>query len=320
VKRPHILLATDLSDEAQRAFGPVSQLADAIDACISLVHVVYVVAAAGQGATLGGPVGLPNYDVDREAAERALAKKAQALAPERHAANLVVSGGSVARSIVEVAQKEQADLIALATHGRTGFRRLVLGSVAEEVVRRSAVPVLCYPRLAKEPAGTRHIVIATDLEQGAQAFGPVAELARRLGARVTLVHVVSEPYARPSDTPLTPPMVRPETSGHERARAAIQLRFAPLVEGLTWEPHVVTHADPARGVLAAAEALGADVIALATGGRSGVSRLALGSVAETVLRHSFVPVLTVRRGPELGIFLYPLEPTPRCTPTRFHDA
>jgi nucleotide-binding universal stress UspA family protein len=58
----------------------------------------------------------------------------------------IVAGSDTPRAIVGYAEKNDVDLIALSTHGRTGFRHLVLGSVAEAVIRHSHIPVLVFPR------------------------------------------------------------------------------------------------------------------------------------------------------------------------------
>ena len=85
----------------------------------------------------------------REDAERHLAKVAEPLRDKGVRVGWAVRGGKAAEAIVAVAGEQQADLIAMATHGRTGLRRFFVGSVAEAVLRSASVPVLLF-RAAKE--------------------------------------------------------------------------------------------------------------------------------------------------------------------------
>ncbi len=141
-----ILLTSDLSDESERAFAPVAELARMMGASITLFHVVYDVAVAPHGAPLAPPVHPPDIQEQVEEARQALARH-RAKLPEDLAVDVdVLSADNVARAVADYAQEHGHDLIALSTHGRTGFRRLVLGSVAEAVIRHSHVPVLVFPR------------------------------------------------------------------------------------------------------------------------------------------------------------------------------
>jgi len=146
MKPRHILLTSDLSEEALRAFAPAGELARAAGAKITLFHVVLdLTDTAPQGGMLGTPIGLPDYESERRAAEHTLERQARILPPDVDATVRVVAGGRVARTIVEFAEEHGVDLIAMSTHGRSGARRLVLGSIAEGVLRHARVPVLCFP-------------------------------------------------------------------------------------------------------------------------------------------------------------------------------
>jgi nucleotide-binding universal stress UspA family protein len=145
MKIKHILLTSDLSDESARAFEPVAQLAAASGARVTLLHVVDDVPIPPAGAPLAPPLHAPDL-------EATAAKAKEKLEEERHRLGNVESTADVristdpARAIAEAATEHGADLIAISTHGRTGFRRLVLGSIAEGVVRHAHVPVLVFPR------------------------------------------------------------------------------------------------------------------------------------------------------------------------------
>lgn len=141
----HILLTSDLSDEATRAFESVAGLARSSGARITLLHVVQIMVEASTGGMLATPVLPPDLDQARRAAEAELEKQARALGKDVEVEILVVSGQNVSEVIAETARERGADLIALSTHGRSGLRRMILGSVAEGVLRHAHVPVICFP-------------------------------------------------------------------------------------------------------------------------------------------------------------------------------
>ncbi len=144
MKLRQILVTSDLSDESVRAFAPVASLARETGASIVLLHVVEDVPIVPYGAPLAGP--LPSADLGELTAAAKQALEGQ----KQHFEGLTVrcevrSSTSAAETIADTASDLGVDMIALSSHGRTGLRRLVLGSVAEAVVRHAHVPVLVFP-------------------------------------------------------------------------------------------------------------------------------------------------------------------------------
>lgn len=189
-------------------------------------------------------------------------------------------GGSPDRELLAYADRIPAAAFVMGTHGRTGLRRLFLGSVAERVIRRSPVPVLTVRQGIEGwgESGLHRILVAADLSPtmdralrwaGAVAAGSEADLEA--------VHVVETPAgAAPSGK-------------RQRIRAAYGESGAPEVELKV----TVVAGDPATRIRATAREDGADLVVTATHGRSGPARLVLGSVTEAVVRRSPCPVLTV---------------------------
>jgi nucleotide-binding universal stress UspA family protein len=141
-----ILLTSDLSDESLRAFAPLSEFAASQDAKITMLHVVEEIPVVPHGAPLApiqyasGGVGVAG-DPDTWLADHRKVFPDGMVTETR-----VVQSFNVAKTIAEVAVKDGFDLIALSTHGRTGFRHMILGSVAEKVLQHAKCPVLVYPR------------------------------------------------------------------------------------------------------------------------------------------------------------------------------
>ncbi len=213
----------------------------------------------------------------------------------RHAAasGLVVEGrvghGDPARAILAAAEEAGAGLIVLSTHGRTGVRRALRGSVAEAVLRDAPVPVLAATPAALEAGRPlRRIVVAHDGSDASRTVLPaVLRLARAFDAQVALLRV--EPYRM---QPLPSPLVVPVWDKKLVERSLAVDRDLAEAAGVSVEVEAVY--GPLVGeILRAAE--DADLVALTTHGRSGPSRWVMGSVAEEVLRRCPRPVLVARR-------------------------
>jgi nucleotide-binding universal stress UspA family protein len=145
MKIDHILVATDLSPEATTCIPSVASLAREVGARITLLHVLEALEAIPHGSPLAPPLRVSD---DPEAAQRAreqLEERRAAFGPGIDIKIELIAGGDAAHEIVEYASAHDVDLIAVTTHGRTGFKRLALGSVAEMVIRHSRVPVLVLP-------------------------------------------------------------------------------------------------------------------------------------------------------------------------------
>lgn len=156
-----ILCPTDFSDPAAEAIEAASELADHFTAELILLHVTEelpLVAAAAPMMTPGGSGAHVGFDVTgyqelvHNEAKQKLEELSERTVPERVRVRNLVLQGKPAATIVEVAENENADLIAIATHGHTGVRRFLFGSVAEKVVRTATCPVLTVHSPAAEQA------------------------------------------------------------------------------------------------------------------------------------------------------------------------
>lgn len=143
-----------------------------------------------------------------------------------------------------------------------------------------------------------HILVPTDFSQASElAVEAAAALARQIGAKLTLVHVHDPEALRPPAT-IGWSDERQETVEKEIERAVDQ-SFADLkkerLARVEIADTVILHdSSPAHAICAYAETIGADLVVIATHGRTGLKHLLIGSVAERVVRHSSVPVLTLR--------------------------
>ncbi|MFN7591111.1 MAG: universal stress protein [Planctomycetota bacterium] len=140
---PGIVLTTDLSEESKRAFAPVRALAARLGLPVTLLSVLEDLPFE---PTAGGLMAVyPDRTQMKRDWESAMQAAADLFGRDVCKQAVVVEAADVPRAIVEHAHAQKADYIAMATHGRSGLRRLLLGSVAEQVVRHAHVPVLLYP-------------------------------------------------------------------------------------------------------------------------------------------------------------------------------
>ncbi|HXX20105.1 MAG TPA: universal stress protein [Candidatus Acidoferrum sp.] len=207
----------------------------------------------------------------------------------------IVERGTGIWSSLEQAMKDyEIDLIVLGTHGRTGAQKLLMGSVAEEVFRRSHVPVLTIGpgerRGAHRGARFRHVLFATDFSAEALAAAPYAlSMAQENEARLTLLHVMKEPETKPFD----------KATEDAISSALFQLHEIVPETAESWcRPEaVVEFGNAAEQILKTAMERGADLIVLGVRGGRGVPGAATHlerATAHKVVVHALCPVLTVR--------------------------
>ena len=147
-RQMRIVLTTDFSEEAEKAYGPVLELARRVDAQVDVLHVIEELLAIPYGAPFAPPleVGLPDLSGVEEAARKHMDETVRKLSGDVSVQGHVIRGERAGRAVCDYAKESGADYVALSTHGRTGIRRMIMGSVAEDILRRTTTPVLIYPQ------------------------------------------------------------------------------------------------------------------------------------------------------------------------------
>ena len=286
-----LLCASDLSPASAMAWDEARRLARVCQAEIVLLHVLPPILVPPEGyfppSLYERLVGAAYADA-HESIDRLLEEQTDPALKVR----VRVEEGGPAERILDVAREESVDLIIVGTHGRSGLPRLVLGSVADRVVRQATCPVLTVrPRADGGTIG--RILYATDFSPTAQAAWPwVAALAEADGAEVDLLHVTM--------TAVPGRQMPPELLG----RIAVLLREhgAAQAEGFVREQRELSrdrvHVLIGRGAIAEqivywARARSADLIVIGTQGWSGLVEWMLGSVAHQLVQAAPCPLLTV---------------------------
>ena len=293
----NILCPTDFSDFSRRALAHATALARWYDARLTVLYVSPLTPAVAGFPPMISPITLE--PLNRERLREEMRSFAEPALSGGVNTDFVVREGPAALEIVEQARAGRTDLIVMGTHGRGGFERLVVGSVAEKVLRKAPCPVLTVSRQAegavpREPAALRRIVCPTDFSQPAkQALLYAASLAERAKARLDVLYVLEWPDG---ESPRHPPFDVPEYRRYLEEEALRQLRDA-VPDGIRdWceVRETVVAGKPWREILRLAAAEHADLIVLGTHGHGALDHLLFGSTAHHVVRAATCPVLTVR--------------------------
>jgi nucleotide-binding universal stress UspA family protein len=213
-------------------------------------------------------------------------------------AKVSVRQGFISQEILQAARDIPADLIVMGTHGASGLERWLLGSVAENVFRHAACPVLTVPFGAPEPADApavpfKTILCAIDFSRDSQrALALAQSLAQAAAGRLVLVHAF-EQFSGENPTSTAHYNVAEFRRALERdARQRLE-DLVPFWARSGFDTSVVVATGRAsREVLRVAAAFGADLIVLGVHGRNAIDLALFGSTTRHILHQAKVPVLT----------------------------
>jgi nucleotide-binding universal stress UspA family protein len=293
-----ILFPTDFSACADQALAVAADLARTSDAELHLLHAVI----------------LHSYDPDRSedqlaASEEAVARLWEEVAEKRltGAADGAVTpprlvtaqrrGVSAADVIVAYAKEHDSELVVMGTHGRRGAGQLLLGSVAEQVVRRCPCPVLTV-RERTEPqliSSVERLLVPVDFSDHARrALANAKYLAASVGASIQLLHVV-EQVIHPSFYAVgKSSLIQLDPGLPDRCRQNLENWYEETPGPEIDVQYHVAEGKAVSEIVRFAERDATDLIVIATHGLSGLQHFLLGSVTEKVVRRAPCPVLTVK--------------------------
>jgi nucleotide-binding universal stress UspA family protein len=295
----HILCPIDLSTTSARALAHALALARWHGARVTVLHVHQMLVLPLE--TVGSYAG-PTMPTVLSEAERARLDAAVTDFVAPHTVQdvpvqtVLVEDINVPAAIVSHADMVRADLVVIGTEGRSGFQRLMLGSVAERVLRRATCPVLTVPPHAApappSPDLFRSVLCPIDFSASSTAALQWAvSWGAKAGARVTALHVVEMP-PEAADPPLVD-----YTALRDRwirdARQSMDRTIPGTMRALDRFEQHVTVGRPASEILRLAEARSTDLIVMGVRGRGAVDLAFFGSTTHQVVRRAACPVLAV---------------------------
>jgi nucleotide-binding universal stress UspA family protein len=199
---------------------------------------------------------------------------------------------SVHRGILGYADEQDTDLVVMGTHGRTGVGRVVLGSVAEQTLRESEIPVMTLNERTVTDSDLESILVPVDGSESAlTAVDHALDLASATEGSVSFLNVVNHATIAGLETSAGTVIDALEQAGErivETASDRAQKR------GVQVEDTSVQVGSPFRTILEYADRNDIDSLVMGTHGRSGIDRLLLGSVTERVIRQIDVPVIAIK--------------------------
>jgi nucleotide-binding universal stress UspA family protein len=278
-----ILYATDFSEASSAALPVVSAIASRYGSRVFVAHVCIPSVF---------PMVRPQVVSVLDRAEEREAK--DELEEIRHVPLLegvevetVVCRGEASEQLDHLVKQQNINLVVAGTHGRTGFKHRVLGSVAEELVRGLSCPVLTVgPRISKRfeaPAGIATILFPTDFSGESLAVFPyLASLAHEYRSRLTVLHVLpGETANNPEARTLAEPL-------RQQMEKALAHRLSPRCQA----EFVMESGDAAEEILAQAGRRHADLIGMGVRGSTDIARHFRETVAYRILAEAECPVLT----------------------------
>jgi len=292
-----IICPVDFSESSVQALAYAAALARWYDAQLTVLHVVPTFEAIQLRGTLVEPVRTVTPMPREQVLEQM--RRSLNLADLSSRATPVAESGDPQATIIEQALSRKADLIVMGTHGRRGFKRLLLGSVTEAVLREAPCPVLTVPPHAPATVSQaltfKRILCPMDFSPSAlQALGFALNLARQAEGRVMLFHVVE--WLTEEEPRASAYFNVSEYRRYMVEDAQERLRNLVAEESRAWVEidDVIVFGRPYREILRAAESKPADLIVMGAQGRGGIGLALFGSTTQQVVRGGMCPVLTVR--------------------------
>jgi nucleotide-binding universal stress UspA family protein len=296
-----ILCPVDFSDYSRRALDHAIAIARWYESTVTALHVFSpaLVAPYGPGPVVFEPIVLIPADRDQLLADTKAFIEAEA-APGV-AIEAVVREGNTAAEILDQATKMSADLLVIGTHGRSGFERLVLGSVTEKVLRKARCPVLTVPRRLPDavPSGPvlfKRILCAVDFsESSMHALKYALSLAQEADGCLTVVHVLRAEFVGQVGIGEEHVSFATLQRRHEEeARKLLDKAVPESTAAYCTADTMLLRGKPWREILRIASDRQAELIVMGVQGRGAADLMFFGSTTQHVVREATCPVLTLR--------------------------
>jgi nucleotide-binding universal stress UspA family protein len=275
-----IVVPTDFSNPAKLATEVALQIAKKAQAEIVLLHVIEI--PSDESFNTEGQISQWGDWEDRlftlkliEVSKRHLAEARNIIEDAGVPVSQKLKMGNAFHGIRTSITEEKADLVVMGTSGRSKLEEMIIGSNTEKVVRHAKCPVLT---VHEKSSGTdfKNIVFASSMSENEKDFATVIMNTQEMyGATIHLVRV---------NTPMN---FKPDTAIKE-----IMEQFARKLRLKNYTLNVFNDLTEEEGIINFANSINADLIALATHGRTGFAHVIAGSIAEDVANHSRKPVLT----------------------------
>jgi nucleotide-binding universal stress UspA family protein len=273
-----IMVATDFSEFGAVALQHGIALAKRNDSRLIVAHAVSL-------AETEHELNRPSIDVLQEC-------------QKQHArVEIFLRAGPVVETLVKICKKEETDLLIVGSHGRTGMERMLLGSIAEQLVRESPCPVL-VARPSESPGYYRNLLVPVDFSTRSDLAVPAALRFADANGSLELLHCRRDPAGTAIFVGATASTVKAMEEVKADNAATLEAKAREWIGEFDTGDHKINflqfESEPIRGIEERMDARDFDLVVVASQGRKGVRRWVLGSVAELVVRRAPCSVLVLR--------------------------
>lgn len=285
-------MGVDFSAPSELAVAHGRHLAMHFGAELRLVHVTPLLESVRQELSPGRE---HLHDSIHEASTELLAHRVDTARREGIATEAVILDGNAGRALADYALEYDIDLLLAGTHGRTGLRRFLLGSVSERLIQLAPCSILVPRGTAPDVDGYRNILVPTDFSELSEVAVGAAMACAGDGARVRALHCWEIPYPLPAENGNLYADVGGIREQRRREVSALAETLRGRYSGRNVMFDVSTiERSPTHGIAETLDSGHFDLAVIGSHGRSGIARWALGSIAATTTRHAPCSVLVVK--------------------------
>jgi nucleotide-binding universal stress UspA family protein len=300
----NIMSTTDLSEFSNHTIAYGAALCREFRAQLHVCHVINLPSVA----TYYGSVAADPVEEQRRLRTHVETELMDLMADRQIQWEPLISLGHVADEIARLAADNDVDLVVAATHGRSGLKRLLLGSVTERLMRTLPCPLMIIggpasddPTAKDPPVKFRKILVGCDFSDDAEtAFQYGLSLAQEFQSKLVLAHVIAPPIY----LDLNHPVVSMDIDNHEELEKRLNDKLSAMIPDEVYDwcspDMVLLSGQPYAELVRYAEDQAVDLMVLGARGYNLVEKLFVGSTTDRVVRRAPCPVLSVRPKPDSG--------------------
>jgi nucleotide-binding universal stress UspA family protein len=273
-----ILVPVDFSKQSENALEVAANLAHEFGGEITVLHMMGLSQSSLSHSESDGPEAMYYLKLAKKHFDSFLKKDYL----KGLQVSQIVQNYKIFNEVNKVAQEQQADLIVMGSHGSSGFSEVFVGSNTEKVVRTSEIPVLVIKDATKDFL-PKEIVFACDFKtENIKAYIKAMKLFKHFDANVHLVYVN-----------LPNQLFKTTSQIDEMVEEFLYVANSGEMKNIDKVVYVCDYSAE-NGIFSYSEKIGADLIAIPTHGRRGLSHFFMGSKAELIANHAKFPVLTFK--------------------------
>ncbi len=281
-----ILVPIDFSDRSKKALEVADRFADLMDGTVTPFYAHLPISELDEPYALGMSSKMyQNFEELEETLSSRVSETAKEYIDQDRLKKPEVVLGNAAQGIIDASKNY--DYVILSSHGRTGFSRFLLGSVAEKVMRLAHTPVMIVEN-DSDVGNFDKILVTTDFsDNAAEAYPHALEIAKKSMGTIDLLHVLSFDQFDDKEKDLSLKNIR-----EERLKLLKREFFNDISDRVTHEV-LVSGDSPHEAIFNHVSNNDYDLIVMATVGRTGINYLMMGSTTANVVRHVNNAVLSI---------------------------